>query len=475
VRGKVREIASATISAEREVAVASSGQLHTRLVIIASTADPDAMSSAHSLDGVEAVQIRRGERQVERNGATLTLAFPDAWVSNQHARLVRGDQGWMLEDLGSKNGTVVDGAHAVRTLLADGMVIEVGRSVLYFQRWLVPALPAHLTGDVVAAGLPAWPKGMATFSPALADKFGALARLATRPVPLVLTGETGTGKEIIAHAIHELSGRTGELVPVNCGALATSLVEAELFGHRRGAFTGAEQRRGLIRSADRGTLLLDEIAELPLSSQAALLRVLQEREVLAVGDDRPTPVNFRLISATLRDLRAAVRDGSFRADLHARIAAHTTELPPLRARREDLGLLVRDLLARHAPGTAPVLAPSLWRWLLRHDWPYNIRDLEQLLSAALCLSDGDVIRLEHVSESICDGGASRTQLPAVEASIDRQLDEDDAALYAILTEQLEAQDGNVGAVARELGKHRAQIYKWIHRLDIDLGAFRRKR
>jgi len=190
---------------------------------------------------------------------------------------------------------------------------------------------------------------MATFSPGLAYAFGTLARLSARPISILLRGETGTGKEVIASAIHELSRRRGDFIAVNCGALPATLLESELFGHQRGAFSGATaDRRGLVRSADGGTLFLDEIGELPIGSQAAFLRVLQEHEVVPVGHDRPIAVDLRVIAATLRDLSGAIDAGRFRSDLYARIAGHVVELPALRERREDLGLVIPALCARIA-------------------------------------------------------------------------------------------------------------------------------
>src|SRR5690606_9536217 len=210
----------------------------------------------------------------------------------------------------------------------------------------------------VTGGVPEWvdagarepaAPGMATLLPQLERELDRLARVAPSDVTVMVRGETGTGKEILARAVHALSGRSGEMVAINCGALTDTLVESERFGHRKGAFSGAtEDAPGLIRMSHGGTLLLDEIGDRPPASQAAFLRVLQEREVMAVGGTRPVPVDLRVVSATHRDLEALVAQGRFRADLLARVSGFRIDLPPLRERREDLGLLIGALLRKLA-------------------------------------------------------------------------------------------------------------------------------
>jgi DNA-binding NtrC family response regulator len=286
---------------------------------------------------------------------------------------------------------------------------------------------------------------------------------------MLLVGETGTGKEVAARAIHARSGRKGELVAINCGALPATLMEAELFGHSRGAFSGAVTARlGLVRSADKGTLFLDEIGELAPTAQAALLRVLQEREVLPVGEDRPVVVDLRLVAATQRDLNAAVREGRFRPDLYARLAGHVVSLPALRDRREDIGLLIEDIRANHRPIR---FAPAALRVLLRYDWPLNIRELEQAISTAIALAPGDVVKPEHLPAVVRSGRTrGAAELPP---AVGLELDDDDHSLRATLTDLLSRHEGNVVAVAKALGKERSQIYKWVKRVGIDLAAFRR--
>jgi transcriptional regulator with GAF, ATPase, and Fis domain len=471
---------ASTITAEAFGAEAArgSGRLAARIVFVADADNLRTTTSSHSLDDLDEVRFGRGPRGAERERRTLTLRFPDGRMSSAHGSLqLRGGR-WILEDLHSKNGAIVDGAVARSAVLADGSVFELGHSCFVFrQARLERELPPHLAGDVAADQLPEWPAGMATFSPGLAWVYDDLLRLAARPVSIVIGGETGTGKELVARAVHARSGRTGAFVAVNCGALAPTLIESELFGHRRGAFSGAvADRRGLVRAADKGTLFLDEIGELPLAAQATLLRVLQEREVLPVGEDRAVAVDLRVVAATLRDLDQRIAAGGFRDDLYARLAGHVVALPALRERREDFGLLLAALL----PRTADVrFTPVALRALLRHDWPRNIRELEQCLSAASALAPGGVIDRDHLPPGIRNPRAAEASPEVGEIREIREvgevaeLDDDDRVLRDRLVALFAAHDGNVAAVAAALGKQRQQVYKWIKRLAIDLSAYRR--
>ncbi|HEY8209228.1 MAG TPA: FHA domain-containing protein, partial [Myxococcaceae bacterium] len=268
-----------------------------------------------ALDGVDEVVLGRGAERsfrLEESGPKkrLEIRAPDARMSSQHARLVRDLGRWVMEDAGSKNGVVVDGVFQKRALLSsdEPHLIELGHTFFVFSTRLVTGpLPLHLASD--PRPLPE-ASGLSTFVPQLAADLSALREVARSPVPVLLTGETGSGKDVAARAVHACSGRTGPFVPVNCGALAATLVESELFGHRRGAFTGAvEERPGLVRAASGGTLFLDEVGDLPLPLQAALLRVLQDGEVLPIGAEKPVRVDVRVVAATNRDLAAFVERG----------------------------------------------------------------------------------------------------------------------------------------------------------------------
>jgi DNA-binding NtrC family response regulator len=287
----------------------------------------------------------------------------------------------------------------------------------------------------------------------------------------ILRGETGTGKEVLARAVHELSGRPGALIAVNCGALPPTLLESELFGYRKGAFSSAvEDRPGLVRAADRGTLFLDEIGDLPLSSQAALLRVLQEREVMPLGGTRAVKVDLRVVCATHRDLEDQVARAQFRADLYARLSGHTFAIPALRERREDLGLLTAALLRRIAPDQDVRLEPEAVRAICRHSWPLNVRELEKCLASAVVLARGAAIGLEHLPAAI-GAGVAITGEPGDGAAIDaaklRRLDRREQLAAA-----LQAHRGNISAVARALGKARSQVQRWLHDFGLDPEQYR---
>ena len=463
-----------TLSEVDPAAEPAPGQPQPHLFRVLECSRPLAASSRHGLDGVDRVEIGRGERRCHRGSPArrmLELAVPDPWMSSSHARLVRRDGAWFIEDAGSRNGTLVNGAAIERGALADGDVVEIGRTLFVF-RAAVAAAPGD-PADLDASGLSPVVAELASLCPPLADQLSALVRVASATVSVVVQGETGTGKERIAHAVHVLSRRPGAFVAVNCGALPDTLLEAELFGSRRGAFTGAQDRPGLIRTADQGTLFLDEVGDLPLPAQGALLRVLQERQVHAIGAPHPVAVDFRLLCATQEPLDQLVRAGRFRDDLRARLAGFTIQLPPLRERREDLGIITATLLRRLAPGRAEQLSfdKEAARALLLHAFPLNIRELEKALERALALADDDRIRLKDLSLAV----AALAEVPAGTAPIPTlaPLAPEDLAVKHQLVAALREHAGNVSATARSMGKARAQIRRWLRRYQIDLAQFRR--
>ena len=263
---------------------------------------------------------------------------------------------------------------------------------------------------------------------------------------------------------------------MNCGALPETLIETELFGCRRGAFTGALERPGLVRTADRGTLFLDEVGDLPPPAQGALLRVLQERQVHPVGATHPVPVDFRLICATQGPLEDLARAGRFRPDLLARLAGFTVRLPPLRERREDLGIITATLLRRLAPDQARGISfdKEAVRALLRHPFPLNIRALEKALERALALAGGGAIRLEDLS--LAEGApleVSPAAGPPPPARESAPLAPADQELRDQLLTLLDEHGGNLSATARAMGKERVQIRRWLRRYRIDPAQFRR--
>jgi transcriptional regulator of acetoin/glycerol metabolism len=412
------------------------------------------------LDPLDDVVVARGQSgAIERVDRSVRLLVPDGEMSRRHFVVRRVAGGWQVEDLGSRNGTFVRGERLrSAALLTDGDVIEAGGSMLMFRASTSASFAARdVTLDQPHGFLP-------TLSVELEQRFAQVARIAPSNVAVLVRGETGTGKEVLARAIHDASGRRGAFVAVNCGALPRNLIESELFGHRRGAFSGAtEDREGLIRRAHHGTLFLDEIAELPIDSQVALLRVLQEGEVRPVGGSDDLRVDVRVIAATHQDLSRRIAAGLFRPDLYGRISGFEVTMPALRDRREDLGLLIAALLPRICAEPERVtLTHGAARALIAYAWPLNIRELEQTLRAAVALSEGDTIGLEHLPASIRD----RDTLAG------RPLRAADLELRARLVRLLRDTHGNVAAVGRAMNRAPIQIRRWCERLQIDLASFR---
>jgi DNA-binding NtrC family response regulator len=373
----------------------------------------------------------------------------DTAASRAHARLVPGPQGVELIDMDSRNGVYLDGVRiATRTVVTSG-VLRLGDSIAV----LVPEsteADAEVTGPLVGGA-------------ALARHRRIAGLVGPTDLAVLITGETGTGKEVLACWLHELSRRAGAFVAVNCAALPESLVEAELFGHARGAFTGAVQaRRGLIAEAAGGTLFLDEVGDLPLAAQAKMLRVLEDRTVRAVGGTAAESVDFRLIAATNVDLTAAVERGAFRSDLLARLAAVELHLPPLRDHIEDLAGLCACMLQR--AGLQATLMPDAWEMLARYSWPQNVRELAQVLRAAATIATGP-IELVHLPERIQAGFRRTANTPAV-SSETRELSRN------LLDELLRRHAGNLRRVSQEIGIARTRLYRLLKQWSLDPAEYR---
>ncbi len=441
---------------------------HAYLLVLIDCDRPVRGGARFCLHDATEVLLGRGTSQrmtrTDDGGLRLALELPSSTLSLTHARLVREGASWAVEDARSRNGTFVNGKRVERSVLASDDIVEVGRTLLAIRHF---ATVGGSAADADVSDLAGEPLGLRTFVPALADNFAALKRIAASTVPLLLLGESGTGKELLSRAVHALSGRTGEFVGVNCGALPSGLVEAQLFGHTKGAFSGATRDElGFLRSADRGTLLLDEIGELPRTSQTALLRVLQEGEVVPVGSTRPVRVDTRIVAASNRPL--ASDDPSFRNDLYARLAGFTFAPPPLRERKEDIGLLVADILRSRlgeARAAGVKLAPEVADSFMRYEWPLNIRELEQALCAAAVLATDGVLRAKHLPAAIT-ARPSRARLPR------QVLSEEDTRLRDAVVAAMTEHRGNIAAVARGMGKAPAQISRWLKRFRISPHPFR---
>jgi transcriptional regulator of acetoin/glycerol metabolism len=433
--------------------VAIAGEPSWYLVLALEATRPFAGAQRLSLDGLTELSVGRGERRsIARDGTRLRLDLDDRFQSKDHFRIRRDGAAWQLEDLESKNGTRRRGRRMGAGPLEDGDVIEAGTSFFVLRE-------AHVAVSDLAL-VPEPRDTLHTLHAGLGDDLALLSRIAPSRLPILVRGESGSGKELAARTIHELSKRRGPLVAVNCGALPAALAEAELFGARRGAFSGAiEDRPGIVRTADNGTLFLDEIADLPLPAQAALLRFVQEREVRALGAHQTAKVNVRVIAATHRDLDAMVARETFRADLAARLRGHMLEMPPLRDRREDLGVICAELMQRMSDdaGAPRTLEPSAARALFAHSWPGNVRELDHALRFASARAAAE-IGLDDLPESV--------RLPADPAPGDATPTPADrrSRIVALLAEH----GGNLSAVARALQTSRSQVRRLLDRYGIEL-------
>ncbi len=452
-----------------------------QLFVVLDRGRPLSGGSRHSLANIDHVTLGRGEaraahRVVEDGRPTLRLEVPDGRMSGLHARLALRAGSWTLSDSQSTNGVRLNGHRVDQASLSDGDWVELGRTLFRFRKAV--ATPINAPGDVDSAELGGLLACFGTICPGPTRDVENLERVARSNLSLLLEGETGTGKEVLARAIHTASGRSGAFVAVNCGALPQGLVESLLFGHKKGAFSGAARDEpGLVRAAEGGTLFFDEVGDLPASSQVALLRVLQEHEVMPVGATRPETVDVRFVSATHRSLAAMTAAGAFRQDLLARLAQFTHALPPLRDRIEDVGVLLAAILARVAGARAASLSLSAdaARHLVGSKWSANVRELEHQIRVSLLLAEGS--RLELVAANPSDANLPPRPEPAAIprsrfTNVPRELSPEDAALYQELLAKVREHHGNLTQVAQAMGKARRQIQRWTLRFGIDVTQFR---
>ncbi len=338
--------------------------------------------------------------------ASCEVVIDHEKISRRHATLRLGDR-WEVEDHGSRNRTQLRGqglTPGVPVELAPGEPFQLGPFTAVVLARAVSTVRAALGGSHIAVE-----------DPTLASPGPLVLSLARSPVNVLVTGETGTGKEVLAGALHRLSGRAGAMVCVNCAALSPQLLESELFGHERGAFTGAATSKpGLLEAAAGGTVLLDEIGELPLELQAKLLRAIETREVLRVGAVRPVTLDLRILAATNRELLAEVEAGRFRRDLYYRLAGLTLSIPPLRERLHQVETLATRFARAAATGGASevVLAAEALAQLRAHDWPGNVRELKSVVERAVLLAGGGPVRAEHLLIDRAPRGASSGALGA---------------------------------------------------------------
>ncbi len=434
-------------------------QLHLRRMRLVVTTGPD--------EGLS-VELDRDVVHIGSRGEN-DLVLTDDTVSRVHAEVTRTPHGVLLRDLGSTNGTFVGPVRIREVYIGEQRTFRVGRTEIDFT-------PIEEVIDIVPSAVTRF-EDLVGSSVAMREVFSVLERVAHTELTILVTGETGTGKELVSRALHARSRRSkGPFVVFDCGAVPRNLVESELFGHERGAFTGAvAPRAGVFEQAHGGTIFVDELGELPLELQPTLLRVLEQREVRRVGDRRVRPVDVRVVAATNRDLRQLVEDGLFRQDLYYRLAVVEIPLPPLRSRREDFSLLVQHLLAtapfpHQVRGLSEEAAAVFDAW----HWPGNVRELRNVLLRALPFSEGPLITLDALPDALRQ---SATPLPAPSAlgvsmpGAERPLREARDELMETfekryLEDVLDRAGGNLSKAARIAGVDRKTISRMLKRHNI---------
>lgn len=409
--------------------------------------------------------VRIGSR--EGNEILLT----DDTVSRNHAEVTRTPHGILLRDLESTNGTFMGPVRIREVYLGENRRFRVGRTEIEFT-------PIDEVIDIVPAPSTRF-EGLVARSVPMREVFSVLERVAPTELTILVTGETGTGKELVSRAIHNRSKRkNGPFVVFDCGAVPRNLVESELFGHERGAFTGAvAPRAGVFEQAHGGTIFLDELGELPLELQPTLLRVLEQREVRRVGDRRMRPIDVRVVAATNRDVDQLVREGKFRQDLYYRLAVVEIPLPPLRERREDLDLLIRHALEtasfeHEVTGVTPEVEAVFSAW----HWPGNVREVRNVILRAIPFCEGHTIGVESLPEALRQafpaGQAPTTAteegagvaLPGADQSLKEARDQlIDAFERHYLEDLLERAGGNLSKAARIAGVDRKTIARMLKR------------
>jgi DNA-binding NtrC family response regulator len=397
-------------------------------------------------------------------GAQIRLADPE--VSALHCELRAVNEGVLVKDLGSTNGTFVGSVRIREGVITTAAEVLVGSTRITIEpttgKQRVDVGFSDRFGDLVGS------------SPKMRRVFGVLEKVANTPLSILILGETGTGKEVVAKSVHDASDRkSGPFVALDCGSIPASLAESILFGHEKGVFTGAtERKKGALAEAHGGTLFLDELGELPLELQPKLLRVLAERQVKRVGGNTLEPIDVRVLAATRRDLGVEMNAGRFRSDLFFRIAQVRVELPALRERLDDLPLLVAEICKRAGkPAAATVVEDWIERRLGSYDWPGNVRELVNVAQVAATLADtpdaiDDVLTLAR--DSVADepqrgGGAAQTAFAEAKrssiASFEREY----------FTQLSRAAKGNVSEMARQSGMERHHVRAYLRKYGIEKG------
>ena len=391
---------------------------------------------------------------------TAVTLLPDNLLSREHLRISPGARGLQLEDLGSRNGTLLDGLRLTKPRpLSEGAIVLCGSQVAVFRR----VSDAELDALAEDAATPFGP--IPTASPALALIYARLRRLARTDIELLFVGETGVGKEVCARAIHAASGRRGPFFAINCASLPAALVESELFGFVAGAHsTAAAGKPGLIEAAEGGTLLLDEIGEMPPELQAKMFRFLQDRMVRPLGATRARRVDVRVIGATSRDPSGSA-PGALRPDLVARLGAEPVTIPPLRRRLEA----VAPLVAHFGAATLREAEPAALRAMALYGWPLNVRELEKTVANALAINANGRLELQNLPAGI-RGALQRGA--HIEARPSRR-EPRGAPPRVELEDLLKRHGGNVSGIARALDRQWTVVHRWLLRYKLRAEKFRK--
>jgi len=389
-----------------------------------------------TIQGVEPKKYMLSEKAVTIGSSeNNSIVLSDRFLSSFHCRIFKEEGKYFIADAGSTNGTFINGVRVQVSELPDGSRISLGKSELFFS--------LSETDDGSKKNF----SGMISVSEKMKDIFRYIEKISTSDATVLITGETGTGKELVAKAVHRFSKRAGgPFIPINCAAIAKDVMESELFGHEKGAFTGAlGLRKGAFEEADRGTLFLDEVGEIPMDIQTKLLRAVEYGEIKRVGANRPIHISTRIIAATNRNLPAEVKSGRFREDLYYRLGVIPVNLPPLRERPGDVSTIARHMVADLSGGRKKLDDEAIKR-LETYSWPGNVRELKNVLTRAIVLSDSPIMgpdALEFIpavlSDLIESGQAfsNGKTLAAIEKT-------------AVLAE-LDRQGGDMGKTAEILG------------------------
>ncbi|HEU0032871.1 MAG TPA: sigma 54-interacting transcriptional regulator [Kofleriaceae bacterium] len=391
---------------------------------------------------------------------TCDIVLTDAFVSRRHCSIAPHAQGFTITDLGSKNGTIIDGVAVGKVVAPPGVAIRIGKTLLQL-------MPADEVIDIPPSQSDRF-GGLYGGSHVMRQVFGLLERASKSNAPVLFLGESGTGKELMARGVHDASPRKdGPFVVFDCGASTETLIESDLFGHTKGAFTGAAaDRQGAFAAAHGGTLFLDEIGDLPVALQPKLLRMLEAGEVVPLGGRKSERYDVRIVAATHRDVFGEVARGGFRGDLYYRLAVVEVHVPPLRQRTGDLPQLVKMFLERAgAPQLAAQVGGAALAKLERYHWPGNVRELRNVITRAVALAgpDDDFQSLPFVLRPTVAAPETATEIKA-----DRPFHEAKDAMVAqferaYLSDLVQRANGNLSQAARIAGLERKFLYKLLER------------